>query len=737
MAADIMNAPDLNCPPNDGAAKLLEEAQEALGYRRWSDAIEIYAKYVRLCPENAEAWASYADALRESGMLDEAEAAYKRSLFLVPTAAGIHLRLGRLYKLKRSFSGAIASYREALRIDGTVIEARRELEAIEISVRDAGYAKPAGLARKAAIYLDLSDVFFYLRHHPTVSGIQRVQLGIAKALIELDSEERSGILFLTETFDRKGYIIVEDVFITELLRALSWDKVEHERLLDIMRSAISLGQIYEPASGDTLLILGAFWVMEDVADLVALSRKGVRIGTLIHDIIPIIHPEYCVKSLSDSFSSCFLSVVSIADFILTVSDYTRRCVQEFLSKSGLPSVPVRTLKLAHKTWEPPAEPVASSPAIAQLVKEDHVLYVSTVEVRKNHTYLFRIWKRLIEQRGEKNVPQLIFVGREGWRVQDLMDQLHSTANLNGRIKIIHGLSDAELAALYRSALFTVFPSFEEGWGLPVGESLMFGRPCLAASTSSVPEVAGEFADYIDPHNINDGYEKILRFIDDSAYREQRAEHLSANFIPRTWNSVAVDLVDAVKSLLEDPAVEKRVAPLPVLKPGRRYQFGHGNDFANFIDTGDSHVVTFGFDRQWYPVEDFGRWMKGGAARLEFCTEQTADGPLLIMLETTVVPWLRGTQLEVSVNGASCASIDLKASFGQLLLLETAALDGKVALAFRLLGPIAEGNDTRKDLCLGLRSLAYAPSSDLLARLSLFEELVISTQKVTRLRPVSA
>ncbi len=63
-------------------------------------------------------------------------------------------------------------------------------------------------------------------------------------------------------------------------------------------------------------------------------------------------------------------------------------------------------------------------------------------------------------------------------------------------------------------MFSVFPSFEEGWGLPVGESLIFGRPCLASNASSVPEVGGEFVDYIDPFNTNDGYEKISRFIED-------------------------------------------------------------------------------------------------------------------------------------------------------------------------------------------------------------------------------
>ena len=85
------------------------------------------------------------------------------------------------------------------------------------------------------------------------------------------------------------------------------------------------------------------------------------------------------------------------------------------------------------------------------------------------------------QRQGKNVPRLVFVGRPGWRVRDLMDQLKLTTNLNNRILLLHDLSDSELVALYKAAMFTVFPSFEEGWGLPVGESLVFGRPCVAST----------------------------------------------------------------------------------------------------------------------------------------------------------------------------------------------------------------------------------------------------------------
>ena len=306
---------------------------------------------------------------------------------------------------------------------------------------------------------------------------------------------------------------------------------------------------------------------------------------------------------------------------------------------GISAPPIRTLKPAHVTWEAPQHPKALSSVVSQLIKEDFVLFVSTIEVRKNHNYLFHIWKRLIQERGYKNVPRLVFVGRPGWRVKDFMEQLAFTSNLSGRIKILHDLSDSELAALYRSSLFTVFPSLEEGWGLPVGESMVFGRPCIASKASSIPEVAGEFADYIDPLNVNDGYDKIVRFIDDTAYREKRAKHIKADFRPRVWDDVANELIESVGEFVKAGAAAKRWLGAPKLEPGRKYNFGHMNEMEAFITSGDAEVADFCLGRDWHVVEDFGRWMREKTARLEFTAAHSGDDPITVMLGYQVAPWV--------------------------------------------------------------------------------------------------
>ena len=292
-------------PPSAG--QLLSVADAARDDRRWPEAAELYGQYLTLRPEDGPIWVQLGHALKESGNLVAAEDAYKKSLGLAPDTADTQLQLGHLYKRMRKFSNAIAAYREALRLDEALLDARRELSSLGVSPGGTLSDKAPAALRRPATFIDLSDVFFYLRHHKTVSGIQRVQLGIANAIIAMTSDERSGIFFLTDTEDRRGYVVTDDAFISELGRELARDEVELARLIEIMRSATILGRSYEPLAGDSLLILGAFWVSENISErIIELGRKGVRVGTLIHDIIPITHPEFCVRSLTEFLQRCLL-----------------------------------------------------------------------------------------------------------------------------------------------------------------------------------------------------------------------------------------------------------------------------------------------------------------------------------------------------------------------------------------------------------------------------------------------
>jgi glycosyltransferase involved in cell wall biosynthesis len=174
-----------------------------------------------------------------------------------------------------------------------------------------------------------------------------------------------------------------------------------------------------------------------------------------------------------------------------------------------------------------------------------VLLVSTIEIRKNHALMFRIWRRLLRDLPAESVPTLVFAGKVGWLTADLMQQLENCDWLDGRIRFVASPSDAELARLYRGCLFTVFPSLYEGWGLPVTESLAFGKTVAASDRASIPEAGGPFCAYYDPENTGDAYAVIRRLIERTEEVAALEAKIIAEYRPPVWADSARRLYDTL------------------------------------------------------------------------------------------------------------------------------------------------------------------------------------------------
>jgi glycosyltransferase involved in cell wall biosynthesis len=132
------------------------------------------------------------------------------------------------------------------------------------------------------------------------------------------------------------------------------------------------------------------------------------------------------------------------------------------------------------------------------------------------------------------VPDLIFVGARGWLIDPLLEELAATHNLGGKVQIRSDLSDTELRICYRHCLFTVYPSFVEGWGFPLAESLQHGKLCVASNRSALPEVGGELLDYFDPDDDGGALAAIERAIFDDEYRAHREARIRAEYRAPSW-----------------------------------------------------------------------------------------------------------------------------------------------------------------------------------------------------------
>jgi glycosyltransferase involved in cell wall biosynthesis len=308
-------------------------------------------------------------------------------------------------------------------------------------------------------------------------------------------------------------------------------------------------------AGDVILASGATWNLPRHAEFLAqCARDGVRVVQFVHDLIPLVAPEHVDGDLSRDFSQWLEAAARTASDFIANSRSTQADLLRFLTLAKLAPKPCSVLPLAHE-FRARDDAGPPSPAIHFIndkyrsadwgarrvfnaARLPFVLCVGTVETRKNVWMLARVWIALA---GElTDAPRLIFAGAKGWSADDLDELMRATGNAGGMIRFVESPSDAELAFLYANCLFSVFVSYYEGWGLPIGESLWFGKPALASAAGAMPEVGQDMVDYADPHSFADIKDKALRLISDDAYRDSRAAAIKHESL-RRWRDVADDL----------------------------------------------------------------------------------------------------------------------------------------------------------------------------------------------------
>jgi glycosyltransferase involved in cell wall biosynthesis len=296
--------------------------------------------------------------------------------------------------------------------------------------------------------------------------------------------------------------------------------------------------------GDILAVFGFAWLEPGYNCYVerAKREKGVRFAALIYDIIPLRRPDWFGKAAVKNFRDWLTGTLLLADWVLTISAFTARDVCQYAQEKriSLRAAPTPIpLGTGLRNSDAAKRSSAGRPASSRLpAANSYALIVATIEVRKNHALLFEVWRRLLRDMPAESVPTLVFAGRVGWLVSDLMEQLRHSGFLDGKIVHIESPTDEELETLYGGCLFTLFPSFYEGWGLPVTESLAFGRPCIISKATSLPEAGGSLARYIDPDNTTDAYRVIRDAIEDPDGLLAWRDRVRCEFRPVEWSESA-------------------------------------------------------------------------------------------------------------------------------------------------------------------------------------------------------
>jgi glycosyltransferase involved in cell wall biosynthesis len=299
----------------------------------------------------------------------------------------------------------------------------------------------------------------------------------------------------------------------------------------ILKSAIKAGEPIHFMANEQVVILGKPWDTMSMIDALRAQKLAAPFTFvhLIYDMIPVFMPHVFGQPLPTNYTTHMFEAITMADQLVAISESTKRDIQKFCKEELLPEPPITVAKLGDGFVD---TTVSEDYAVPGLKPEQYILCVGTIEIRKNHILLYTAYKEALSQ--GKTMPKLVIVGGRGWYVEDVLYEFRHDPELKDLVNIMHKVDDRQLAWLYQNCKFTVYPSVYEGWGLPIAESLAYGKFCVASQASSMPEVAGDLIDYFSPYNSAQCAELIRKYLDPVTLANKQTE-IQNKYQPASWS----------------------------------------------------------------------------------------------------------------------------------------------------------------------------------------------------------
>ena len=304
---------------------------------------------------------------------------------------------------------------------------------------------------------------------------------------------------------------------------------------------LSLGPV---GPGDVFLDLEGSWYNPSPRStlLPELQSQGVACMPLIHDVMPIIHPEWFNSQHIAVFSDWLTAHLRHSDRFLTNSRRTAEDLARVAPSLGVD----RALDIVPVPLG--ADYAVAEPTVVELPDGmgRYLLVVGTLEPRKNQRIVLDAFDRL---RGAHPDLGLILVGKEGWLVDDLVRRIRNHPELDHRLLWLGGIDDAQLAWLYSNAFLAVTPSRYEGLGVPVMEALDRGCATISSSGGALPEAAQGAAELFEPDDLDELLRLVSLHLDDPDHHRRAVLHAEAYTSP-TWSMTASAVATEIRHLLE-------------------------------------------------------------------------------------------------------------------------------------------------------------------------------------------
>ena len=276
---------------------------------------------------------------------------------------------------------------------------------------------------------------------------------------------------------------------------------------------------------------------------------------LLHDVIPLTHPEYVRARVPMRHAQYVRRVIKAADVVVATSSFTADGLTAFAQEKALkaPNTIVAPLGTGEVFRRREQAAVEAPP---------YFVFVSTIEPRKNHLMLLQVWSRLVARHGAL-APKLILIGRRGWENENIVDILERAHTSGQHVIECSALCDEALAGVIGGARATLMPSHVEGYGLPVAESLALGTPVICSDLAPFREIAGDVPEYVDPLAGRGWAKLIMQYArTDSSERLAQLARIE-RYSPPTWTGHFDAVARVIETLNAKPDLrEAQSMPAP-------------------------------------------------------------------------------------------------------------------------------------------------------------------------------
>lgn len=316
------------------------------------------------------------------------------------------------------------------------------------------------------------------------------------------------------------------------------------RRLVVLPLDVAVGEPLALGPDDIILSAGADWYHKPADTIDRLKQRfGFRYVVLCYDIIPLLYPKFYLARDFEIFQTYWRGMFGVADKVIVNSRQVQSDVLTYCRSVGVRPPDTAVRPLGHDPSS--AVPSGAIPHPSGLEHERFALFVSTIEPRKGHELLVRVWERLLAA----GVPQrhrfkLVFVGRAGWLVDAVLKRIRNPEGFADTLIWLSNLEDAELQNLYQNAAFCLYPSRYEGFGLPIIEAFSHGKAVIASTGGAVPETVGNLSPCLDPLDEDAWYLQLQRWIEDPAVRQPYEARIRASFAHPRWNEAAAQIFAA-------------------------------------------------------------------------------------------------------------------------------------------------------------------------------------------------